>query len=169
VTSVLPMPDVVCGGQSKHSTAPLTSLYVPLTQAVHSWPSDPVYPLAHLQSFTDVLLTAEMVAFGQDEHDTFPTMDLYVSAAHTEHSLALTDLPHPTLHRHELIASLARSIVSLPVGQDWHADDPGVVLYDPSEQATHKYEVVSSSNPASQTHVSLTLTVLFEHTDTLPS
>ena len=63
-------------GHREQGADPLTSLYVPLPQATHSWPSGPVYPRLQLQLVKASLHSAEYECIGHALHvvsDTCPT------------------------------------------------------------------------------------------------
>ena len=52
VNASLPPSEPEFAGQEMHAPDPITDLYVPAGQAVHSPPSGPVYPALHEQSVT---------------------------------------------------------------------------------------------------------------------
>ena len=55
------------------------------TQAVHSWPSGPVYPASHVQASALTPPTPESEPSVQFAHATDPSTVLYVPCAHSVH------------------------------------------------------------------------------------
>ena len=62
---------------SAHKALPVDALYLPGTQAVHSSPSDPVYPLLHLQLTRVPLPTAEYELDGHAMHAEAPASEYF--------------------------------------------------------------------------------------------
>ena len=108
--------------QSEQEAEPLTSLYLPATQAVHVPPFAPVYPplqahaaLAELElgalalagqatQVEDALAPAvpEYVASPQSVHASLPVVALYLPATHTEHTPPFGP-EYPTLQAHDVL------------------------------------------------------------------
>ena len=64
---------------------PDAGLNLPATQAVHSWPSGPVYPALHVQASATTLPTPESEPSVQFAHAKDPNTALYVPCAHSVH------------------------------------------------------------------------------------
>ena len=83
VCSLLPASEIAPAGHVEHCPAPIVSLYLPSSHAVHATPSEAaVYPTTHLQSINSLLPDAELVCVGHVEHTPIPIATLYVPNSH---------------------------------------------------------------------------------------
>ena len=53
-------PEYVPAGHDRHSPLPVSALYWPMLHAVHTLPSNPLYPARHVQSLKTVLPSPEV-------------------------------------------------------------------------------------------------------------
>ena len=72
-SDTLPKSDTAFSWHGMHVPAPVHSLYVPASHAMHAVPSAPMYPATHEQSVRWLLPVAEEVLAGHAEHVSDPT------------------------------------------------------------------------------------------------
>jgi len=75
-----------CALHREYATLPESVLYLPATHAVHSWPSDPVYPALQMQFDTLSLACGEWACALYRVHATLPDSVLYLPATQAVHS-----------------------------------------------------------------------------------
>ena len=85
--SLLAVVELVPSGHALHAPTPVTDLYDPTPQAVHSTPSDvALYPVTHVQSVNRLLPGRELVQLGHAQQSPIPLKILNVPATHGMHS-----------------------------------------------------------------------------------
>jgi hypothetical protein len=132
----LPIGELAPAGHAVHNTLPCVGLYVPVSQAVHGPPFDPVNPRLHVQSTDrkDPVADVQLLA-GQVVHTGFPSTQ-YVPCAQTVHGPPSGPV-NPRLHLQSVSATFTSPNVQLPAGQVVHTAFPVTALYFPSAQTVH--------------------------------
>lgn len=114
---------------------PLTALYVPATQDVHTPPSRPVYATLHVQSVTAAFWPRVCAFAGHCQHAVAPEKFVYfplVQASHVVARAALENLP-TAQGSHALLTATE----NLPATQSTHVVAPVSFVYFPGTHSAH--------------------------------
>lgn len=137
---LLAMEDIVRLGQVLHRADPVTFLYFPAAHWTQATPSDPTYPVLHVQFLNSVLpVTAVFVCAGHPVQACGPSQSLYVPLAHSAHGPPSGPV-NPATQEQIVIAATDDWFCSHMV----HACTPASALNVPAAHATHSRAYTAS-------------------------